>query len=88
MRREDYFTGKRYFLTEGKKSGILLRENDDILCWIGNNDFGISCYKPGMKNCFCRELSLMYKGCGNLDLNDTNYPYEFNLKRIVGIQMN
>ena len=87
LKKEEFSTGKQFFLTEGKKSGFLLREDDEILTWVGNSDFGFACYKPGMKHCFCRKLSLIYDNLDDIYLNDTNYPIEYETKMVVVIQM-
>ena len=87
LKKDEFPTGKQFFLTNGKKSGLLLRENDEILTWVGNSDFGFACFRPGIKNCFCRKLSLIYDNLDDIYLNDTNYPVEYETKRIICIQM-
>ncbi|KAL7718183.1 TLDc domain-containing protein [Entamoeba marina] len=85
--KDDICIPKKFVPLTGIKNGILLRENDSILSWIGNSDFGIAICKPGSKDSFCRKLSLMYQDMFDTDLNDTNYPVEFTTKRVLAIQL-
>ncbi|BFU22732.1 hypothetical protein EHI8A_216450 [Entamoeba histolytica HM-1:IMSS-B] len=86
LKREQFETGKQFFVKDNVKCGILLRDNDDILSWLGNSDFGFACYKPGKDESFFRKLSLVYNDIDDIYLNDTNYPIEFGVKRIVVMQ--
>ncbi|KAL7718182.1 TLDc domain-containing protein [Entamoeba marina] len=87
LSKDDICIPKKFVPLTGIKNGILLRENDSILSWIGNSDFGIAICKPGSKDSFCRKLSLMYQDMFDTDLNDTNYPVEFTTKRVLAIQL-
>ncbi|ELP83693.1 hypothetical protein EIN_468270 [Entamoeba invadens IP1] len=79
---------KQFFAKEDVKCGIFLREEDEVMSWIGNSDFGLAIFKPSLCGSYSRKLSLVYNNLDDIYLNNTNYPIEFTTKRIIVIQLN